>query len=376
MNSVNHVTMLIFFVVFSLLVYKSAANPTSVENFWTGVAFSSNVQPTNQLTGQTDNRLLQSQLGYSTNNYFNANMAPLSAASSLQSASNTLANAPSRLPRQNTYSPLVKEGYETQDTPGSSYPTYQVPGTQQSYLSPRQCSTGLGSFVKYNMPSENYQALRANDPLMMKDSYCNPMNLANMVEPVKTSEGFNYGLEGSASNSYNNLVESNNRVSDNSVTNSLPITSMSASVGNNDQVVNYNRLIFALQRSRLNGLGDPIRGDIPVAPCLPSDNPQSNVWFRPAAGNAPNINLRAGAMQVMGGNNQVSAQQTAELMSRASQFQNTFGGVAQVYPLGSPASNLEMAQMNAMGNVNMATQNSIQTAATVPMDTVQLSTFA
>lgn len=376
MNSINHITMLIFFIVFSLLVYKSAANPMSVENFWTGVAFSSNINSINQLTGQTDNKLLQSQLGYSTNQYFNANMAPPSAATSLQAATNTLAGSPTMLPASNPYSKIVTEKYETQNTPGSSYPTFQVPGTQQSYLSPRQCSTGLGSYVKYNVPNEQNLAVRANDPLMMKDSYCNPMNLANMVEPVKTSEGFNYGLEGAASASYNELVDSNNKGSNMAVQTSLPITSMSTSSGNNDQIVNYNRLIFALQRSRLNGLGDPIRGDVAVAPCLPSDNPQSNVWFRPAAGNAPNINLRAGAMQVMGGNGNVTAQATAELMSRASQLQNTFGGVAQVYPLGSPASNLEMAQSNALNNLNMATQNNMQTAATIPNNTVQLSTFA
>jgi hypothetical protein len=371
--------MLIFFIVFSLLIYKSASNPTSIENFWTGVSFSTNLHAINQSTGQVDNALLQEQLGYSTNPTINQNMLPLSDVNNLQTASSALSKASSMVPPKNTYSTLVsgrgKEGYQAHQQ--GSYPSFQVPGTQQSYLSPRQSSTGLGSYVKYNMPNEENLALRANDPLMMKDSYCNPMNLANMVEPVKSSEGYSYGLEGiGASPEFNKLEQTNNSMSNNTVTNSLPITSMSSSIGNNDQVVNYNRLIFALQRSRLNGLGDPIRGDVPVTPCLPSANPESNVWFRPAAGNAPNINLRAGAMQVMGGINQVSAQQTAELMSRASQFQNTFGGVAQVSPLGSPVSNLQLAQMNAMGNVNMATQNQIQTPGTYPFDTVQLSTFA
>lgn len=54
----------------------------------------------------------------------------------------------------------------------------------------------------------------------------------------------------------------------------------------------YDRLIFANQKSRLAAQGDPIRGDLPIVP-LPAD------WMRPSV--SPNIDLRDGALAVMGG---------------------------------------------------------------------------
>jgi Family of unknown function (DUF5850) len=60
-----------------------------------------------------------------------------------------------------------------------------------------------------------------------------------------------------------------------------------------EQVINYDRLIFANQKSRLNGRGDPIRGDLPIVPI-------NDGWFRPSV-NA-NIDLRQGAINIIAGN--------------------------------------------------------------------------
>lgn len=55
----------------------------------------------------------------------------------------------------------------------------------------------------------------------------------------------------------------------------------------------YDRLIFANQKSRLRGEGDPIRGDVG---CIV---PIKDAWFRPSV--RPNIDLRVGALSIMGG---------------------------------------------------------------------------
>ena len=59
-----------------------------------------------------------------------------------------------------------------------------------------------------------------------------------------------------------------------------------------EPVVVYDRMIYANQKSRLAGLGDPIRGDLPIAPI-------NDGWFRPSV--APNIDLRQGAINVIAG---------------------------------------------------------------------------
>lgn len=59
------------------------------------------------------------------------------------------------------------------------------------------------------------------------------------------------------------------------------------------QPIIYDRAVYANKLSRLNTLGDPIRGDLPIAPLV------NNGWFAPAV--TPHIDLREGAMTVMGG---------------------------------------------------------------------------
>ena len=57
--------------------------------------------------------------------------------------------------------------------------------------------------------------------------------------------------------------------------------------------VNSERLIFSLQKNRLQGLGDPIRGDLPIIPCNPNSNPNSNVWFRPGRSTTIDVKWRS-----------------------------------------------------------------------------------
>jgi len=84
------------------------------------------------------------------------------------------------------------------------------------------------------------------------------------------------------------------------------------------QPIVYDRYIYANQRSRLYGLGDPIRGDLPIVP-------YNGDWFRPSV--QPNIDLRDGAMMVMAGQDNATARNTMALMRAASgDTMGTFAG--------------------------------------------------
>jgi hypothetical protein len=72
------------------------------------------------------------------------------------------------------------------------------------------------------------------------------------------------------------------------------------------QIINYDRLIFANQKSRLYGLGDPIRGDLAITP-IKTD------WFRPSV--HPNIDLRQGAINVISGHDNSTANELRALQS-------------------------------------------------------------
>ncbi len=96
------------------------------------------------------------------------------------------------------------------------------------------------------------------------------------------------------------------------------ITQLSAD-GELTTPVIYDRYIFSNRSSRLRAQGDPIRGDIPVIP-LQSD------WFRPNV--HPNIDLQAGAINVLGGYDNETAKATANLIYMSSgRADTTIGGM-------------------------------------------------
>ncbi len=69
------------------------------------------------------------------------------------------------------------------------------------------------------------------------------------------------------------------------------------------QPIVYDRLIYSNQRSRLYGLGDPIRGDLAITP-------NDKQWFTPSV--RPSVDLRTGALSVIGG---VSNESNSQLLA-------------------------------------------------------------
>jgi len=91
------------------------------------------------------------------------------------------------------------------------------------------------------------------------------------------------------------------------------------------QPVIYDRFIYANSRSRLRGQADPIRGDLPIVPQLPSSDTNSGVWFRPSV--TPHIDLQRGALAVTGGYENTTNNQLRSLMNASIDGTlGTFGG--------------------------------------------------
>lgn len=220
---------------------------------------------------------------------------------------------------------------------------YSVPGTYQSILSPRFSNVDYGANIRYNMPTYENQATPCN-PLtfgnMAKENYsenygcgscgggCGSVGCKKGGASLGFREGAPSTESGFASGNYNQMLDS--VYSDSSypeVTSSLPVgdmTTINAS-GETIQPIIYDRYIYANRNSRLRSQGDPIRGDLPIVPCNAD-------WFRPSV--HPSIDLQEGAMNVMGGNQNETANALSDLIYTASgNADTTIGGTNMVNQL-------------------------------------------
>ena len=100
----------------------------------------------------------------------------------------------------------------------------------------------------------------------------------------------------------------------------LPVAdTSSAGLDPSEQPIIYDRYIVANRTSRLRAQADKIRGDIPITPDQTS-------WFQVSV--RPNVDLEAGAMNIMGGINNETANKLAELIYTSSGNSTTaIGGV-------------------------------------------------
>jgi len=385
-SSSNNTVMFCVAIVVAIALYKiTSGEAPLVENFWGGLPmFSPALDVVHAPTGQSVAQNNQKQLFVNPNPLINTSiMAPkdrqllvdsLAPPSSEQHAAyrSTL-----HLPAQKN--PIDTTEYYSEEAQRSERsasalagrsmvpPTYTVPGTYQPYLSPRFNSEGYNSFVKYNLPEEKHLGTRANDPLMMADR----------VERPQLREGFEQSsFKGNTPYQYDEIYQKQKEQGD-EVANKLPVPTMGggATAQENPNIyTNYDRFIFALQRNRLQGQGDPIRGDVPCVPCNPSSDASSNVWFRPSVNVA--TSLRTGAINVIAGVGNVTSQQTAELQMRAlGGAKDTFGGVALPLPENTPVANLQALQQAKINNLNMG--NSLQLTAdrSNPVSSIQTSSF-
>ena len=201
----------------------------------------------------------------------------------------------------------------------------------QSMLSPRMGgNVDYGANIRYNMPSYKNQAVPC-DPMMIgdmaKDNYqenyqenygCSSGNCGGGCSngcgvPSCGKGGIPTGGLGSggphisADPNYMKAMDSVYAQSPfPSVTDSMPVGDMTT-IGADGTVHNpvvIDRFIVANQKSWLRRFGDPIRGDLAIVPCKTG-------WFNVSV--TPNIDLQEGAMNVMGGISNGTANAVAEL---------------------------------------------------------------
>jgi hypothetical protein len=177
---------------------------------------------------------------------------------------------------------------------------FTVPPTWQGNLSPRFSNLGYGAYINYNIPDAEHLAVPRNPltwsqdfPLTMggpvREGYAQPAGLSPQARAVARAQNMTNAVE--ASRFAQNAEEGKFLVGQEA----LP---------EGAQIYNYDRLVYAQKKSRLHGLGDPIRGDIPVVP-IQGD------WFRPSV--APNIDLRQGAITTISGHDNATSRELRAL---------------------------------------------------------------
>jgi len=378
MVNTNRTVLICVVLLCAFAVYKvSSGDAPIIEYFW-GLPNMQVAVDTVDQSGYSAPRNNQSQLGWDQNPYVNTSMMSTPAKESLMSS---LAPPGSeardkylssmQLPGRTRFSNDSAEFYSgcgggpqmSQPSP----PTYTVPGTYQSALSPRFNSEGYNSYVKYSLPDEKYLGNRPNDPLMMADVVEKPVIREEYTGSPKFSGNTPY--------EFNEIYDKQKKQGD-EVASKLPVPTM-GSGQSKDLPSSYwtaDRFIFSLQRSHLFGAGDPIRGDLPCVPCYSSPNPSDNVWFRPSVNVARD--LRAGAINVIAGAGNPTALQTSELQVRGSGgAKDTFGGVALVVPPNTPVGNILAAQQAQVSRLNMGNQIQLTADVQQPLSSVSTTSF-
>lgn len=233
---------------------------------------------------------------------------------------------------QRTYnSPNLDQTYQEYQQPHQSVERYQNNEQENTFnafpkgeffstpsfdstLSPRFDNVGYGAHISYNYNQLNHDTHAAP---------AHPLDYGNMVkgkeksiEPYIAEKSLmkpNYS-EGN----YNSLAGG-----DLMVTSDLfPVQNMSSlnSVDKNGlptQCVFFERIIHSNRNNRRRSQGDPIRGDLPIAPI-------NNGWFNTSAN--PVDDLQQGAMNVIGGMGSESSKMFSEFIRKAG-GKTTVGGV-------------------------------------------------
>lgn len=221
--------------------------------------------------------------------------------------------------------------------PEPSKAFYTVPGNFQSAITPRFFGGDYGANISYNLPSKKNLAVPQS-----------PLDFANAASNVQLKEGYmppngnlkhnggaplmqpGYGT-GNYNDELNKVYQGPSGGNMKSSHANLPVGDMTTlnSLGQEDQPIVYDRYMFANRNSRLRAGGDKIRGDLPIAPV-------NNGWFNVSI--QPNIDLEQGAMNVMGGINNETTQQLADLIYTTSGKSKTvIAGTNMQNQLGNPA---------------------------------------
>lgn len=203
----------------------------------------------------------------------------------------------------------------------------EIPGNYQAILSPIGGAgmVDYGAFIRYRTPDNgklHTADYKNSTPIsyasMVTEKFCAPCGsegycdhkdmIVNTNAPMKTQN-----LVPSAFTA-GNYAQKFDNLKYNETTDLLPVQSMDNQILNAlgseaTQPIIYDRYIYANQKQRTLFGADFLRGDLPIVP-IQSD------WFRPSA--HPSVDLRSGALAVMGGAQNQTSNELLALRSAAS----------------------------------------------------------
>ena len=182
----------------------------------------------------------------------------------------------------------------------------------QSILAPRFSNVDYGPYIRTVLPP--YGAMGVpEDPLNMQ--YPSKEQFTHLNPRAKSCNDY-------ADGNYNQVRDAIAQSAGGAVPASTIVSGDAVIMGNDGELKNpivYDRYIFANRNSRLRAQGDKFRGDLPIAPNVGN-------WFTPSV--HPNIDLEAGAINVMAGVNNQTSNQLANLIYNASgNAETAIGGV-------------------------------------------------
>lgn len=181
-----------------------------------------------------------------------------------------------------------------------------IHGNYQAMLNPRQAGmVDYGASIRYKFPEQKYRAddmgsLSAPTPTSQQniivEKFCGSCGMEGYCGPNGCNNGpmSNQVPSSFAQPSY---AQQQNQMDSVQSSDQIPVYNQGAmdvdALGQASmQPVVYDRYVYANQKNRLQGLGDPIRGDLPISPI-------ERGWFTPSA--QPQTMLRDSALVVMGG---------------------------------------------------------------------------
>lgn len=266
--------------------------------------------------------------------------------------------------------------------PGAAF--YTVPQNFQSQLAPRMFSGDYGANITYNLPSNQNLAVPEN-PLGYADKVIQENYTPDSCGAGGQTLSYRGGAplmapdysQGNYQDVRGGLYEGRDGAKSAKASHAaLPLGDMTVidpTTGNPENVIIADRLMYAnIKPANSQGLGDLIRGDLPIAPLSNSG------WFVPSQATQPGQYLQQGAMNVMGGIDNTTSQQLANLVHSASgNVKTTIGGANLKQEFANPHSSVRQAfaprYNNALGNVNMGSQYG--TSLTDAQATVNVTAF-
>ena len=221
-------------------------------------------------------------------------------------------------------------------------PVVPVPPNYQAALAPRAASVNYGANILYNLPESKNLGIPQNPltygPRAMETPNAGVIpscaqNKMERYDDIEKYEPISHKAMAKSAKKFeraqaladDGLVEQGKMQLD---TEQGPVS-----------VMVYDRMMYANQKSRLYGEGDPIRGDLG---CIV---PIKDQWFRPSV--VPNRDLRQGALTILGGIENDTARELRALQNIYSNGQSRQS--TDSYAFGA---NPQLAQksMNISGN--------------------------